>query len=465
MTTFLKLTKQLKGQFKAERQRQTRRHFLHGFLIDFFHLVDRIVNRGSDQVLKHLPADGMEGDGFGIYIAISGSTAIVGASGDDANGRRSGSAYLFDTTTGDQIAKLLADDGAELDQFGLSVAISPDSIGTAIVGAWLHDDNGSQSGAAYLFDTTTGLQITKLLPNDGAVGDNFGRSVAISPDSIGSAIVGASGNDDNGTDSGSAYLFDTTPGGLTWFNNQADFEAFNQGEGKVLKGIEDYEESILNPNATDAFDDSLESGVPNAPDGFPFPVGLTGLPNLIVQSNVGGGNPADENPHGRNALAALTDGVFGVVSDVVLANFFADSLDLIFTDGKSAVGFNTITLADNDSVEVRVYSTTNVFLGMMPSPADPAGADFIGVWSSDPIGRINIFNPNFALEGGDNIQAWGAAPCPWDLDNNGSVGASDLLSLLVRWGSDPGGPPDFDGDGNVGAADLLSLLVNWGPCP
>ncbi len=55
--------------------------------------------------------------------------------------------------------------------------------------------------------------------------------------------------------------------------------------------------------------------------------------------------------------------------------------------------------------------------------------------------------------------------CPWDLDGNGSVGAADLLALLVAWGSNPGGPPDFDGDGRVGASDLLALLVNWGPCP
>ncbi|MEE9128819.1 MAG: right-handed parallel beta-helix repeat-containing protein [Phycisphaerales bacterium] len=56
-------------------------------------------------------------------------------------------------------------------------------------------------------------------------------------------------------------------------------------------------------------------------------------------------------------------------------------------------------------------------------------------------------------------------PCPWDLDCNGSVGASDLLSLLVSWGPCKGCPADFDGDGTVGASDLLALLVNWGPCP
>ncbi|MEE8154549.1 MAG: hypothetical protein V3T53_06265 [Phycisphaerales bacterium] len=45
------------------------------------------------------------------------------------------------------------------------------------------------------------------------------------------------------------------------------------------------------------------------------------------------------------------------------------------------------------------------------------------------------------------------------------VGAADLLSLLVPWGTDPGGPPDFDANGTVGVSDLLALLANWGPCP
>ncbi|MEE9129569.1 MAG: hypothetical protein V3T84_06085 [Phycisphaerales bacterium] len=58
------------------------------------------------------------------------------------------------------------------------------------------------------------------------------------------------------------------------------------------------------------------------------------------------------------------------------------------------------------------------------------------------------------------------APCPWDLDDNGVVGATDLLLLLTYYGmSCDDCPFDFDGDGNVGATDLLALLVNWGPCP
>ncbi len=160
------------------------------------------------QIAKLLPDDVTMGDSFGVFVAIDGTTAIAGAYHDDDNGVSSGSAYLFDATTGQQIAKLLPHDGATNDQFGLKVAISG---ATAIVGSYLDDDNGDDSGSAYLFDATTGRQIAKLLPDDGAASALFGISVAISGDT---AVVGAQLGDDNdnGVDSGSAYLFDITTG-------------------------------------------------------------------------------------------------------------------------------------------------------------------------------------------------------------------------------------------------------------
>ncbi len=157
------------------------------------------------QIAKLLPDDGAAGDHFGFSVSISGTIAIVGAFADDDNGGFSGSAYLFDISDPKnpvQFAKLLPTDGAAVDHFGFSVSISG---ATAIVGAAFHDDNGSGSGSAYLFDTATGQQIAKLLPSDGAVGDVFGASVSISGTT---AIVGAWFDDDNGGFSGSAYLFD-----------------------------------------------------------------------------------------------------------------------------------------------------------------------------------------------------------------------------------------------------------------
>ena len=145
-----------------------------------------------------------------MSVAISGTTALVGAYWDDDKGTDSGSAYLFNTTTGLQIDKLIPNQGEAGDYFGVSVAIC--GI-IAIIGADWDDDNGPQSGSAYLFDTTNSQQLLKLIPNDGQPLDLFGHSVAIGGSSGNEiAIIGALGDDDNGTDSGSAYLFNTTTG-------------------------------------------------------------------------------------------------------------------------------------------------------------------------------------------------------------------------------------------------------------
>ena len=49
----------------------------------------------------------------------------------------------------------------------------------------------------------------KMLASDGAVGDNFGRSISIFGDT---AVIGAHCDDDNGPDSGSAYVFTRSAG-------------------------------------------------------------------------------------------------------------------------------------------------------------------------------------------------------------------------------------------------------------
>ena len=100
--------------------------------------------------------------------------------------------------------KQLASDGAEDDRFGYSVSIAGDH---AVVGAYREDDNGSDSGSVYIFVNNhngSWSQQAKLTANDAAAGDYFGGRVSIAGDY---AVVGAWGNDDNGSDSGSAYIF------------------------------------------------------------------------------------------------------------------------------------------------------------------------------------------------------------------------------------------------------------------
>ena len=135
-------------------------------------------------------------------MGISGNRAIVGSHGDDVFGLNSGSAYLFDVTTGEQLMKLVPSDGAAGDQFGYWTAISGN---IAIVGAKYDDDLGIDSGSAYLFDVTTGQELRKMTASDGGVGDYFGYVVVIEGDT---ALVGAYRDDGKG----SFYVFDVPTG-------------------------------------------------------------------------------------------------------------------------------------------------------------------------------------------------------------------------------------------------------------
>ena len=156
--------------------------------------------------------DAAQGDLFGHSVSIDGDYAVVGALGDDDNGTHAGSAYIFKRNgmIWEQEAKLLATDGAAADFFGWSVSIYGDYV---VVGAWGDADNGTDAGSAYVFKRTGTIWVeeAKLLPSDGATADEFGASVSIYGDYV---IVGAWGHADNGSNSGSAYVFNRN--GTNW---------------------------------------------------------------------------------------------------------------------------------------------------------------------------------------------------------------------------------------------------------
>ena len=54
--------------------------------------------------------------------------------------------------------------------------------------------------------------------------------------------------------------------------------------------------------------------------------------------------------------------------------------------------------------------------------------------------------------------------CTGDVDGDGMVNTTDLLTLLADWGPCPDCASDFDDDDDVDTSDLLTLLAAWGPC-
>jgi hypothetical protein len=161
----------------------------------------RAVPSIGTQLAELKGSDTVHGDYFGYSVAISGTTAVVGAPGHASAGR----AYVFTKTASgwQQTVELKGSSNSKKDQFGSAVAISGT---TAIVGA---DSHAHGAGAAYVFAKTASSwkQVAELKGSDAVAHDSFGYSVAISGTT---AVVGAWGHA-NGA--GRVYVFMKTRSG------------------------------------------------------------------------------------------------------------------------------------------------------------------------------------------------------------------------------------------------------------
>jgi hypothetical protein len=212
------------------------------------------------------------GDRFGTAIAVTSNSLIVGANGDDDQASQAGAIYVYDINNlSASPTKLTSYDAASNDEFGLSVAAGGGKI---VVGAEWDDDNGSASGAVYVYDENNlSSAPTKLTPSDGASSDKFGTSVAVSDDYI---VVGASEDD---TGQGSAYVYDVSnlssaPTKIT-ATTRTNYDRFGSSVSivgsQIAVGASEDDPNGNNSGAIYLFDTN----------------DLTATPTLIVPSDVG----------------------------------------------------------------------------------------------------------------------------------------------------------------------------------
>lgn len=219
----------------------------------------------------------------------------------------------------------------------------------------------------------------------------------------------------------SALLVSHAHGGVQFFTDHALFQQHNAQYGKVLKGIETFEESEADEGSKIPFPNPLQHGVPRPT----FPNGIDET-NLIIQTNITPGPcPPVPNPS-TNAQALWVNGAnfigsnsIKVGTDEFLFGLFS-SLDLIFTShDKTAIGLDVSTFTNfnqgHGGFIVCAYDEFDNILGNFlipgPTPTEP-GKNFVGVWSSTVIGRVNIWGifsvpQPFAV---DNIEMWVPAP-------------------------------------------------------
>ncbi len=292
--------------------------------------------------------DGEAADDYsGIAVSLSsdGGTIAIGATGNDGNGTGAGHVrlYRWDGSIWQQLGADI-DGEAAYDRSGVAVSLSSDGS-TIAIGSTGNDDNGPDSGHVrlYRWDGSAWKQLGAGIDGEVA-GDKSGGSIALTGD--GSTIaIGATDNDDNGTDSGHVRLYRWN--GSSWQQLGADVEGEAEGDesGGSVALSSDGGTLAIGARANDGNgflsghvrvyniiqQDTDEDGVGDADD--PFPLDAT---ESIDTDNDGVGNNTDTDDDG--------DGVGDTVDPFPLD--FAESVD---TDG-DGIGNNTDTDDDGDGV-------------------------------------------------------------------------------------------------------------------
>ncbi len=431
-------------------------------------------------------------ESFGFAVAISDATAIVGAEWDRQLGTEAGAAYIFrpEGKMWTEMQKLLGSDQVAGDQFGHSVAIDGS---VAMIGSLQHihpDAPGTGAVYAFRFDSEASVWIEEeeVLTATGEWGDGFGEVVSLHDDLM---LVGARFDDDNGANAGAAFVFRFDPDTSQWVEEQ-----------KLLAS---------NGSGGDFFGSSV------AVEG---PLAVVGATNHQNNNNTGGaayvfGFDPETSVWVQEQILRPSDGAGGTN----FGHSVSISGDLILV-GAHVEGNNGAAYVFRLDPKASQWEMEQKFVASDPGGIDQFGRSVaidgapgnetavVGAWQGnafsgaayiyrfdsdasqwieqaialpEPNAWTNFFGWSVAIDGETAVigahgedQQRGAAyvfdvalncDCPQDLDLDGSVGASDLLSLLVSWGPCKGCPADFDGNGTVGAFDLLALLVNWGPCP
>jgi len=154
---------------------------------------------------KLIPSNGSAGDAFGFSISLKDTLCAIGAYGKNGAAIATGAVYVFkrNGTTWTQQQMLTAPDAGQDDWLGFACTID----GKTLVGGAFHDDDlGLESGAFYIwrYDGASWIYEFKKSASDGNTTDEFGLAVSIYDLDI---ICGSPKNDDNGSNSGSVYIY------------------------------------------------------------------------------------------------------------------------------------------------------------------------------------------------------------------------------------------------------------------
>ena len=450
-----------------------------------------VVTPTSGQVIdeeqKLLASDGGVADWFGKSVSVSGKTAVVGASGTDENGPESGSAYVFEKA-GDvwvQQAKLLSSDGVSNDQFGYAVAVSGE---TTVVGAYWDEDLGFGSGSVYVFEKVGGIwvQQAKLLAADGVEHALFGWAVFVKDNTI---VIGAPKDGSTDDRPGAAYVFEKT--GDTWVQQAKLLAADGEANDKFGYAVSVSGNTVV---VGARWDDDLGT---NSGSAYVFEK-AGGV--WTQQAKLLAADGAAEDMFG---IAVAVDGetvVVGAAYDDDLTtnsgsvyifektgDTWTQQVKLHASDPSSSAFFGWSVAMDSGTVVVGARWADN-------DVGDKSGAAYVfakteGLWAQQAklLSSDGVSNDRFgyavAVSGETTVVGayWdedfgfgsgsayvfdiGGIGCPADLNGDGVVDTRDFIDFLSAWAeSDP--LADWNEDGTIDTRDFIAFLSDWSAgCP
>jgi len=428
---------------------------------------------GPDRTFKITPDDGADDDWFGRSVAVSDGRAIVGAPHHAGNvAPFAGAAYLFDAATGERLFKLTASDASQADLFGGAVAIDGELV---VVGASHDDPRGDQSGSAYVFDATSGRELFKLFPDRMSAGAFFGGSVAVHGQT---AIIGAP-LANNGA--GTAFLYDLTTGqALYELTAGLDARAGDQfgfsvgiDEGVAIVGTPQNDDRGGSSGTSFLFDVTTGELIARLTGsdtgrGDQFGVSVAIRDGIAVV-----GAPAHPTNGSFSGAAYLFDARSGqqiaklIAPDASRDDFLGVS---VATDGSTVIAGALWDVIDGvDSGSAMLFdATTGEFIEKLTADDaedyDEMGIS-VGIDADTAIVGARFDDVDGARDSGSAYVFELVPVCPVDLNGDGVIDADDFFEFLDLFASqDPAA--DIDGSGVLDADDFFEFLAQFAAgCP
>lgn len=434
------------------------------------------------------------GDLFGYDIAISGPYMIVGAPrADNKKGKDSGAAFIYQRGPENtwEFMQMITEGksfGDANDQYGTAVAIDWDPIqgGTAVVGAWMNDEQASGGGALFIYRNALGIGTWQFQDAwyGKVAGNQFGYSVAVSGNTV---VAGIWLDDTIAQNAGAVTIIPLAGGAQPVLLTEPDLEANDRYGSAVaidgdLMAVGAYisDATILNGGAVYGYrrvngvwtpigqfvPDDLGNG-----DQMGLSLAISG--DLIitgawmhddVQSNQGAAHifvaepePTDCN---ANGVPDSCDFEFGTEFDCN-TNGVPDSCDII--NGQATdVDMNGIPdSCDTDCNNNGITDTTEIADGAVPDCNENNFPDSCDVDPGDPDGDGNVS----ADINNDGVPD----ECSPDCNNNGIPDSIDVATMTSPDCNANGVPDECDISvfsvttgqlGPIGAGSQQTLILN-----